>query len=494
MYFRVRDMITTDNVTASAPDKAILLADPPYVLENQYAAASPNLGLLYLAAVLRKEFKNLQIHYVDGCLSIREHLFLVQHIKPAIYALSFASLYAGVAMELINSVKRVCPYSLVVCGGPHPTADPCDVLATCHADICCIGEGDVTFVEIVRAMLSGEDARAVAGIAWRDSEGHPRLNPRRSLVANLDDLPFPSWDLIDPSKYSGERKTRGKLSMAIIASRGCPHDCTFCSNPVWRNQKPWFRKRSPHKIAEEVDALYARGIREIYIRSDEMNADVDWATSVFNSLHQLKHPDLFFQCNLRATSVPSKLATAMAKANCWLCHIGIESSSQRVLDGIQKGITLSEVEDTLQILKQSGIKTYGFFTCYQAWEEGNELQVETTKEVLSSLRYAVELRWRGLLDHFGWALARPYPGSHLYQTCSKYNLFRYPPHVLSVMSGSIATRLPGITRMEMATAHALGFMIQGILFLLDSDSYSNGNMAKNLKHVVHKLRVMAELG
>jgi anaerobic magnesium-protoporphyrin IX monomethyl ester cyclase len=482
------------NCVSSKSGPRILLADPPQIKKNPYLKQFPNLGHLYLASALRKEFSDLEISYIDSRHSIQQHLHKVYEFRPDIYALSFSSPYANISKQIINLVKKQSPSTLVICGGAHPTVVPHEVLSNTSADLCCVGEGEITFVEIVRRYLSKQDIESVAGIAYRISPKKIRLSKIRPLVDDIDLLPFPAWNLVDFTKYTGCRKSRGEISTSIVASRGCPFHCVFCSNPVWRYQQPHFRKRSPESIAKEVITLYNMGIREIYIRSDEMNADEEWAIEVFQALSRLKKNDLFFQCNLRAAPVGPRLANAMADAQCWLCHIGIESASQRVLNGIKKGISLAEVEQSLQILKQFGIKTYGFFMCYQIWEKDDSLQIESSKEVLDTLKYVLRLKKRNLLDHASWSLATPYPGSELYDLCSKYGLFaQFPDEPPVVLSWNITMKLPGISRTTIAVMRFLGIMVQGLLFLCDSESYTLVSLKKNLKHAIYKLTFVAHL-
>jgi anaerobic magnesium-protoporphyrin IX monomethyl ester cyclase len=475
----------------------IVLADPPNPSRNPYGTAFPNLGILYLVATLRRAIPNLDIYYIEARHSRREHLSLVETIAPCVYGLSFASPFAGISLQLMDEVKSRCSHTYVVCGGAHPTADPVDVLKSSHADVCCMGEGEKTFVEVVKAVLSGGDFSTVAGIACRSEDRGMHFGSERPLIADLDEIPFPAWDLINFDVYPGCRKSRGGVSTAIVASRGCPFNCTFCSNPVWKLRRPWLRKRSPENIAGEVELLYDRGVREIYLRSDEMNPDHDWCISVFDALSALNHPDLHFQCNLRVAPVTSALAESMSRARCWLCHLGVESGSQRVLNGVRKHITLSQVERACDILKSNNVRVYAFMMLYQAWEEDGVLQIETTREVFQSMRLILRLRRKGLVDHTSWSLATPYPGSELYQLCVKYDLIRdkkmyHRPVVIT--PHDITTHLPGVSKMSMAFARSLGLLLQGLLFISSRESYRKQTLMSNLRHALVKLKYILGFG
>ena len=472
--------------------RVIILADPPLPPGDVTGRAYPNLGILYIIAALRHEVQDLDIHYVDSHISFDDHLRLVEQIQPWIYGLSFASPYAQLCFRLIDHIKKKRPSTIVVCGGTHPTAKPLEVMASTRADACCLGEGEQTFVNFVQAVLNGTDLCSVAGIVKRTTENVTIKTASRPLVNNLDELPLPAWDLVDFKNYRGcsKRKSAGS-STSIVASRGCPYECVFCSNPVWRFQSPRVRKRSPHNIAKEVALLYHAGIREIYIRSDEMNFDVDWSVAVFHALAELGRPDLYFQCLMRPSPMTHTLANSMAKAGCWLCHVGIESGSQRVLDGIRKRVTLEQIEESCKILREHGIKVFGFMMSYQAWEAEGMLQVETTKEVLDSLRFVLNLKRRGLIDYIGWGFATPYPGSELYEVCNRYHLLRPSKGKNGFLSPqAITTALPGIPKREMVFTRVIWTIVKLCFYAFSRESWSARTISSNLRLALENIRQM----
>jgi radical SAM superfamily enzyme YgiQ (UPF0313 family) len=484
-YGRARP--TPNSYVLSQMADRVILADPPSPRGDHYATAFPNLGNLYLAASLRRELPHLDLHYIGAHHSFLQHLSVVRELAPKFYGLSFASPFAPLSFRLIGAVKEVSPTTKVICGGAHPTADPSGVLSSSRADVCCMGEGEETLVELLTLAnsLNGE-CNSVLGTACKRTDGTIVLNPPRPYTRELSELPLPAWDLVDLGNYPGCRRSKGKPSMAMVASRGCRFDCTFCSNPVWRLQQPWLRKRSPENIAAEAEALYKLGIREIYIRSDEMNCELDWAVDVFEALSALAHPDLFFQCTLRAWPITPALARGMRQARCWLCHVGIESGSDRVLHGIRKGVNLEQIEAGLRVLRHYGIKSYAFMMLYQAWEGQNGLELESTREVFQSLRFIWRLRRHGLVDQMSWAFATPYPGAELYRVCQKYGLFRgksaqEPP----LTTHEITLRLPGVSLLQMVLLRSLGVLLQAWLGYRGESAMQTPSL---LKHAMTKCK------
>jgi anaerobic magnesium-protoporphyrin IX monomethyl ester cyclase len=389
----------------------------------------------------------------------------------------------------IEAVRQQHPRTAILCGGAHPTACFEEVLHDTAAEVCCLGEGEATIVDLIRHYRGDAKLEQIPGIAFRDQDSVKRTPPRQ-LIEDLDEIPHPAWDLVDFDKYLGCRKYKGSPSTSIVPSRGCPYDCTYCSNPVWKVSKPWVRTRSPRSIAEEVELLYQRGIREVYMRADEMNPSHDWCVAVFRALAELGHEDLFFQCNLTARVMSDELAEALAQARCWVIHLGIESGSQRVLDGIRKGITPEEVIQTCRILKCHGIRIFGFFMMYQAWEEDDQLQVEMPRDVDTSLSFVWNLRRQKLVDYMRWSFATPYPGSHLHDVAVKYELLK-PVAADERRSRTlldISMQLPGVPEWQMSLSRTKGLALQGLFVLTSEGFFRRRNLASNLRRAARKMR------
>ncbi|MGD2110031.1 MAG: radical SAM protein, partial [Phycisphaerae bacterium] len=323
-----------------APFK-ILLADPP-AKEDDYDKAYPNLGILQLISYLEKHTQLAcdDVLFLDQFHSMEDHIRLIEQERPRVYGLSFAFLTQRVAYETINELKRRFPEMLIIAGGPHPTSVPDDVMEKTSADLVCIGEGEMTLADIANELVRGrDDFSHIPGLLIRTAEGIIRTAKPRA-VEDLDALPFLAWDRIDFSKFVGQHYRKSNRQSCIVVSRGCPYKCTFCSLPVWRAAKPFVRMRSPENVAQEVDWLYQLGVREIKFVSDELNVTLPWAKQVCQAIIDLGHKDLYFQTNLRSDKVDDELAELFKKMNMWMVHIGVESANDRVLEGIEKKITV----------------------------------------------------------------------------------------------------------------------------------------------------------
>jgi radical SAM superfamily enzyme YgiQ (UPF0313 family) len=451
----------------------VLLADPPK-LEEHYDLSYPNLGILYLTSYLRQHSPApVTVRYLEGHCTLDEHLAEIERFQPDVYGLSFALWTSELAYRTLRAVKARFPKLPVVCGGPQPTASHEEALTRGRADVCVLGEGEVTFTELVEHFRNGSPAlEQIPGLAFRGADGTTRVTAKRAFIRDLDTIPLPAWGDVDLTPYTGMHINKAKPQMHILVSRGCPYDCNFCANPVWKYNKPWIRMRSAQNIAREVDVLYARGVREIYMTSDEFNVKESWAIDVCKAIEALGHRDLYFQCNLRADVISDDLAKAFRRINLWMVHLGIESGNQRTLDGIGKHTTLEQVEHTCRVLQAQGISVFGFVMLYHAWEEDGRLRWEDNDDVGRTLGFCRRLLASGLIQYMSWQVATPMPGSRLHALAAKYCLI--PDRVID-NPWTHNLLLPGIGAGDVRSSVRKGMLLKDWYLL------KNGNI--NVSHL-----------
>ena len=162
--------------------------------------------------------------------------------------------------RLIQMVRRRFPTVPIVAGGEHITATSEFTLrSTPEVDVCVIGEGEETIVELANAVSSGASFDEIRGLVLRAEGGGVRSTGARARIRKLDDIPWPAWDLVPLENYLGNGLgygvDRGR-SMPMLATRGCPYQCTFCSNPeMWTTR--WYA-REPGLVLDEIQAYQER--------------------------------------------------------------------------------------------------------------------------------------------------------------------------------------------------------------------------------------------
>jgi anaerobic magnesium-protoporphyrin IX monomethyl ester cyclase len=460
--------VKQENMALNEKKLKVVFADPPFGRESKGEAVteSPNLGILYIIGYAKPRFPEVEFYYLEPFLSMGEHLEKVKEIKPDVYAISFATPRRELAFETITKVKGLGFNMLMVAGGAHPTIDPQDVLKNAPIEICIVGEGEETTTELIRKIQEKKVIIDVVGTVTAQKN-----NGLRPLLKDIDF--FPAWELIDFENYDVAVSKKKRMAY-LLPIRGCPNYCTYCSNPVWKLEKPWIRQRSPKNIAEEVNYLYGKGIREIYLRSDTFNVDIKWCLEVCNEIQKLNLKGMTFQCNLRADKLNDELAQKLHDIHVWLVHIGLESANDRVLEGIGKNATQADNIRTLELLKKRYIKVYGFLMLYNAWESNGKLEYETPEEVNNTLEFARKCLSGNLIEYISWSITNPIIGSKLYDIAKKYDIASYNVKIGNCM------RLPGISEQQMVEHVKQGMILQLL------NGIQKGMITKKNKRAVQK--------
>lgn len=462
----------------------IILADShgPVMGKDQTSA---NLSLLYLGSYLKEkaDFK-VDLRYIPQAKSDTFHLDLIEEFQPEIYAVSFTSFSALVTYELINKIKKRFPDVFIVCGGPHAIQASKEILEKSKSDICVIGEGEVTFFEIVTQLAEIDTKKPeINGISYVENGKYVRT-ATRSLIDDINTIPFPLRDLVNDDDFCGLTYSKARPNTEMVVTRGCPLRCVFCANPLFRLKNgPLYRARSPENIAQEADELYQMGYREIYIHSDELNVKLDWSIEVCKALAELGHKDLYFQCNMRVVPMSEELAYWMKQANFWLVRIGLETTSDRVLSGIKKKMSFAKTERACKMLTDQGIKVFAFTMMFNYWEEDGELQHETIAEVRKTIKDMYSLWRQGHINYTSWAFACPVHGSEFYDIALKHGMIDenyYPGDTWNTHE-----YLQGISKKEFNRVYAAARRQQALMAL------TSGNFEwRNYKGIARKAVTM----
>ena len=440
--------VETEKMATNENKLKVVFADPPFGRESKGEAVSesPNLGILYIIGYTKKRLPEVEFYYLEPFLSMEEHIEKIRQIKPDVYAISFTTPKKDLAYETISKVKSLGLKMFIVAGGTHPTIDPQDVLKTAKVDVCIVGEGEETISELLKKIWANQPILDVVGTV-----NAQKNNGIRPLLKDINFLP--AWGMIDFENYDIAVSKKKRMAY-VLPIRGCPNYCTFCSNPVWKLEKPWIRMRSPENIAQEVNFLYGRGIREIYLRSDTFNVDINWCLKVCSEIEKLNLKGMTFQCNLRADKLDDELAQKLHSINVWLVHIGIESANDRVLKGIGKNSTHEDTKRTLELLKKYHIKVYSFLMLYNAWETKGKLDYETPQEVNNTLEFARKGLSENLIEYISWSITNPIIGSKLHDIAKKFNIASYNAKIGNCM------RLPNINEEQMVEHVKQGMILQ----------------------------------
>jgi len=474
--------------------RVLLLNAPPVKTMGVVGFIYPPLGILYLAGYAREKMAGLEFKAIDGYQEdfgkIPE---MVREFRPDVIGVSFTTQAATGAYAIIEQARKDFPDAFIISGGPHSTLLPGEVLDRSKSDVVAVGEGEETFLELLTAYRDGGDTKGIAGTVVRDGAGGTRFNPVRPLIKDLDDIPFPARDLLDMRRYPGYHYKKRKTDTSLISGRGCPFNCVFCSNPVWKYQKPWYRLRSPKNVADEMEFLMSEyGIHEFYDETDEFNGNLKWAKSVCDEIISRKL-DISWKAQMRADNVDDELAEKMAAAGCWLGFFGVESGNDFTLDGIGKKLTVADIRRSLGILKKGGLKTFALLMAFNVWEEDGKLRFETKADTMNTLNFARELVREGKVDLISWSLTTPFPGSKLWEIAIKHKILpedRIGKWELWDPSANFVMELPGVTNQDWIDIQTEGKKLQAML-LFKSGTFNFSSIPlytkKALALIINKL-------
>jgi radical SAM superfamily enzyme YgiQ (UPF0313 family) len=255
---------------------------------------------------------------------------------------------------------------------------------------------------------------------------------------------------------------------AVLFSRGCAYNCTFCANVVWRSHTPKVRHRSAKNIVDEIEYLHQTyGVSEIYDCSDEFNNSVKHALAICDEIIK-RGLKVSWKTSMRVAPLPEELVRKMAESGCWYVLVGIETGNQETLQGIKKKITFDQVEAACRLFRKYDIRVNGLFMLYNVWEENGKLRFESTEMVRNTFRYMAKLVKSNLLDYVGWSITMPYPGSELYRIATAYNLIK-PEYEgrwdYWLVGDSYIMNLPGINWKDQVRMKTLGQILRGRLIL-----------------------------
>ncbi len=332
------------------------------------------LGILYLTSHLRA--KGFEVEVFDTTFSSRQELFdQLQTTAPAVLGI-YANLMTRANVVEILRVAKDAGWKTVV-GGPEPAAYVAEYLAA-GADVVVIGEGETTVEELLPALRAGTTGQLedVKGIAFRDPQGEIRRTPPRPQIPDLDAQPWPAHETVNIEQYLQTwREHHGMGSVSMITARGCPYHCRWCSHAVYGKTH---RRRSPVAVVDELAWLLERYQPDmIWFADDVFTIHHGW---LFQFAEEMKrrHLKVPFECISRADRLNPRVVDALAELDCFRIWIGSESGSQRVLDAMQRGVTVEEVQTAVALCKSRGIDT-GMFLMWGY--EGEQLEdIEATVE------------------------------------------------------------------------------------------------------------------
>ena len=370
------------------------------------------MGLLSIAAYLEKN--GIKTDIIDCYAHPDSEEKIPDYLKeksPAYIGLTCTTSTFHDSVRIAKMAKEILPGIRTVFGGPHVSALREKILEDyTDVDFSVIGEGE----QCVEALITaGNDKKALSeipGLVYRDN-GDINFTGFREKGIELDSLPFPAYEKLQgyPQAYKLPIFNYPRTpNTTCNSSRGCPYSCSYCDRSVFRRS---FRYNSAQYLYEHVKYLKERfGIRHINFYDDQFTFNRK-RVEEFCRMMLNNHPNMTFNCAVRAEHVDFELMKLMKRAGCWMMSLGIETGDPELLAQHRRNADLDMLADTIRNIKRAGIRTKGLLMM--------GLPGESEESIKRSMDYVFSLP----IDDFNLAKFTPFPGSPLYEKIHELGTF-----------------------------------------------------------------------
>ena len=395
----------------------ILLINPPAINTiNEYSensidhkdyGAFPPLGLLYIAAYLRKHNLGHEIIIYDADAKNATYNDVggfIKTIAPALVGITTFSNSLLDVLEIVKRVKEINAQTHVCLGGHHAIFYPRESVKLPGIDSIVYGEGEIPFSELVNKIETKGVIEHVAGLFTAKNISQLDKNAKY-FIKDIDSLPFPARDLLPVKDYYNIIGKENSMA-TILTSRGCPFSCTFCNS--WRN----YRVRSIPNTIDEIKECLGIGLKEIFFYDDTFNLNPERVIELCN---EIKRQNLEFKWSFRGRCNPvsEKMLLAVKGAGCFSMQIGVETGSNEGLAYLKKGVTIEQIKNTFKLAKKIGIRTVAYFMIGLPFEK-------TSDDVMRNIDFLIGLD----PDYASFSIFNPRPYSAIYETGIKKGLYQ----------------------------------------------------------------------
>ena len=397
-----------------APDPLITLVNPPSPCEALGTGlfSIPPIGLGYVGAAL--EQAGYRVTAVDGVGEWIDHEstlrlgtrvvnlhggsleMILDRLDPETKLFGISCMFMHhwpVVRELIVQLREHFPGVPVIVGGEQVSGGAQYCLQESDMDAVVKGEGDETVVPLVEALLEGRPLEEVDGIAYRGADGEICETPPRARIRAIDDIPRPAWHLFPVKDYMRKSLFHGPSngsSMPILATRGCPYQCTFCTSPfMWTTA--WIA-RDPEQVVREI-ADY----RKTYDAHDFQFVDLtailkrDWILAFCDAIKARGWDDVTWQLpsGTRSEAIDEEVSRRLVEAGCPILTYAPESGAPALLARIKKKVRLDRMKTSIRGARRAGAKVECFLMI--------GFPDESLKEILQNLAAPDGRLWRDVM-------------------------------------------------------------------------------------------------
>ncbi len=373
----------------------------------------PPLGLSYVAGALEKA--GFKVEVLDNYMlrkPIEEVKDLVKNLNPEIVGITCGSATFRRCVETSQAIKQVLPTCKIVVGGWHASYVPDSILEIPEIDYVVIGEGEQAMVELAAAITKANGEKnpggKIPGVGYK-MDGQVVKNPSQ-FIKDLDQVPFPARHLLPLHLYDRTIEflsVKPADTMSIV--RGCPFSCAFCeTKKLWGNTCRTF---SPKRVVDEMEYLATKyNSRGIYFINDNFTIKKKVTEEICDELIR-RQLDMRWACDTRPDLINQELLNKMCSAGCETIWFGVESGSPKILERLNKRITLEQTQESVRMCRKAGIQVACSFIM--------GVPGETVADMEASYKFALKLD----PDWCRFNIYVAYPDSVLYEEVKQKHLY-----------------------------------------------------------------------
>ncbi len=362
--------------------KVCLIEPPKFVSLTNFVStiSMPPIGLAYIASAIRDSGHDVSVIDAPGLAPRSYYDFkgkvrvrgltqdeILKRIPADVQVIGLGCMFTShwvFVRELIGRIRVSFPDALLVMGGEHVTGFPEFSLEESPLDCVVLGEGEETIAELLDQVEKKLPLEEVAGIAYRDEQGGIRVNPRRKRMKDIDAIAKPAWDLFDIPRYNEVNQPHGSSQgkfIPMLATRGCPFSCTFCTSPnMWTTE--WIPRN--YKLVVDEMQEYQRDYGVTDFQFEDLTAIVrkDWILGFCDEIIA-RNMKVTFQLpsGTRSEGIDFVVAQKLKAAGCHEFSFAPESGDPRILRAIKKKVDLPKMFESAKSALDAGINVGCFF-------------------------------------------------------------------------------------------------------------------------------------
>ena len=389
-------------MTYSATD--VVLINPPAsaIKEERYDLPKfPAIGIGYVAGYAER-VGGIRPMVIDARMERMDSAAVVEwvvRLAPKIVGFSAMTHMVITTARLARQIRARLPTVKLVLGGFHASFLPARTLDEFPVfDYLVVGEGEMSFLDLCRALDNGEGQPTIPGIWYRRSDGTIHDGGRSLVPPTLDELGSPAWHLFDQAAFRSNIDT-----IPIMSQRGCPFSCNFCSRPYGQQ----VRQRTPSLVVDEIeDAIKTYGIRNFKFYDETFTVNKQHTADICREIIDRKLP-ITWWAHAHANTIDLNLANLMREANCQELGMGVESGNDIILASMKKGVTRDRILKVGRVLRQAKLAvSFNFIIGHPN---------ETLSSILDTVLFAAQLNPQEPV--FG--IMVPYPGTEVWEMARK---------------------------------------------------------------------------